>query len=199
MDYLVYSDIERVNKEIKTTDIMGKAYSEVPQRITAFRKLYPEGFIRTRLLSNVDGVAIMQTEVGYYDKDEETELILATGMAYERENNGFINKTSYIENCETSAVGRALGMLGIGIDGSVASAEEVQNAMMQQASAEKIDKTQVTAVKKAISTMEYKEEMICKAYNINSIEEMTIGQLRQFNDRVEKDKKKEREKLKNES
>ena len=42
------------------------------------------------------------------------------------------NKTSYIENCETSAVGRALGMCGFGIDTSIASAEEVQNAMANQ-------------------------------------------------------------------
>ena len=37
-----------------------------------------------------------------------------------------INKTSYVENCETSAVGRALAMLGIGIDTSIASANEVK-------------------------------------------------------------------------
>ena len=40
--------------------------------------------------------------------------------------------TSHIENCETSAIGRALGILGIGIEGSVASAEEVENAVNQQ-------------------------------------------------------------------
>ena len=45
-----------------------------------------------------------------------------------------INKTSALENCETSAVGRALGMLGIGIDGSIASADEVKNAVHQQES-----------------------------------------------------------------
>ena len=49
-----------------------------------------------------------------------------------KENSSFINKTSYIENCETSAVGRALGMAGIGIDTAVASAEEVQNAINNQ-------------------------------------------------------------------
>ena len=53
-------------------------------------------------------------------------------MAYEKEGSTFINKTSYIENCETSAWGRALGNLGIGIDTSIASAEEVQNAVLNQ-------------------------------------------------------------------
>jgi len=54
--------------------------------------------------------------------------IVATGTAYEKSNSTFINKTSYIENCETSAWGRALGNLGIGLDESVASADEVLNA-----------------------------------------------------------------------
>jgi len=58
--------------------------------------------------------------------------ILAVGHAYEKEGSTFINKTSYIENCETSAVGRALGMLGIGIDTSIATAEEVNIAIINQ-------------------------------------------------------------------
>ncbi len=59
-------------------------------------------------------------------------MILATGTAYEKETPGTINETSYIENCETSAVGRALGMLALGIDTAVASYEEVQNAVKAQ-------------------------------------------------------------------
>jgi hypothetical protein len=43
-----------------------------------------------------------------------------------------INKTSYVENCETSAIGRALAMLGIGIDTSIASANEVSDAISKQ-------------------------------------------------------------------
>jgi hypothetical protein len=43
-----------------------------------------------------------------------------------------INKTSYVENCETSAIGRALAMLGIGIDTSIASANEVSDAIAKQ-------------------------------------------------------------------
>ena len=57
---------------------------------------------------------------------------MATGLAQEKENSSFINKTSFVENCETSAWGRALGNLGIGIDTAVASAEEVKNAILNQ-------------------------------------------------------------------
>lgn len=187
---MTFEELQKANEQIKTTDIKGKAYSEVPQRITAFRRLYPEGFIRTRMLSNEGGVCIMQAEAGYYNFTEQKELILATGLAYEKEGSTFINKTSYIENCETSAVGRALGMLGIGIDGSVASAEEVQNAIIQQTAAEKLNKTELTAIKKAIENNGYKPEKICEFFKIEKLEDMTVGQLLQFKDMIEKDKKK---------
>jgi uncharacterized protein (DUF3820 family) len=95
--------------------------------------LYPQGIIDTRLESNENGVCVFKAQVGYYEDDlDGCVRWLGTGYAYEKENSTFINKTSYIENCETSAVGRALGMAGFGIDTSVASAEEVQNAINNQ-------------------------------------------------------------------
>ena len=122
-----YLDLAIANEQIKTTDIKGKEYAEVNQRIKAFRMVYPQGIIETRLLSNENGVCIFRAEI----MNEKGQL-LGTGTAYEKEDSSFINKTSYIENCETSAVGRALGMCGFGIDVSVASAEEVQNAINNQ-------------------------------------------------------------------
>jgi hypothetical protein len=79
------------------------------------------------MLSNENGVCVFRATVC-----DENMQILGTGTAYEKETSSFINKTSYIENCETSAVGRALGMCGFGIDTSIASAEEVQNAIKNQ-------------------------------------------------------------------
>ena len=122
-----YLDLAIANEQIKTTDIKGKEYAEVNQRIKAFRMVYPQGSIQTKMISNNDGVCIFESHV--YTDDG---ILLGTGTAYEKEDSSFINKTSYIENCETSAVGRALGMAGFGIDVSVASAEEVQNAINNQ-------------------------------------------------------------------
>lgn len=127
MKEITFKDIQEANKTIKTTDVKGKDYAEVNQRIKAFRMVYPQGTIKTEMVSNVNGICIFKAEV--LDQDAK---VLATGTAYEKENSSLINKTSYIENCETSAVGRALGMCGFGIDTSVASAEEVQNAMANQ-------------------------------------------------------------------
>lgn len=122
-----YLDLAIANEQIKTTDIKGKEYAEVNQRIKAFRLVYPQGTITTTMLSNENGVCVFKAQV---ISDKGT--LLATGTAYEREDSSFINKTSYIENCETSAIGRALGIAGFGIDVSVASAEEVANAMNNQ-------------------------------------------------------------------
>lgn len=123
---LTYEEIAKVNEAIKTTDIKGKEYAEVNQRIKAFRMLFPLGRITTEMVSNENGVCVFKCCV--YNGNE----LLGTGHAYEKEGSTFINKTSYIENCETSAVGRALGMCGIGIDTSVASYEEVANAIENQ-------------------------------------------------------------------
>ena len=69
-------------------------------------------------------------------------------MAEEEKGSTFINKTSYLENCETSAWGRALGNFGIGIDTSVASANEVGNAIANQSKP-----TQTKATPKKIKTI----------------------------------------------
>lgn len=122
-----YLDLAIANEQIRTTDIKGKDYAEVNQRIKAFRMVYPQGSIPTEIVSIDNGVVIMKASVFTDDG-----RLLATGTAYEKEDSTFINKTSYIENCETSAVGRALGIAGFGIDVSVASAEEVQNAIQNQ-------------------------------------------------------------------
>lgn len=147
---MIYEDIARVNKEIKTMDIKGKNYAPVQERITAFRKLYPTGSILTELVSNENGVCIFRATVGFTD-EQGNFTILGQGSAYEKEGSSYINKTSYVENCETSATGRALGMAGIGIDESVASFEEVANAMANQGQTdldEPITEKQLELIKK---------------------------------------------------
>lgn len=132
-----YEDIERVNGEINMIDMRGKDYAMVPERVTAFRKLFPEGFIRTEILHNDGTVVLMQAKAGYY-REDGSEVILGTGMAQEVRGKGMVNSTSHIENCETSACGRALGFLGLGLNGGgICSAEELANAVTAQKQIEK--------------------------------------------------------------
>jgi len=128
-----YEQLVKVNKGIKTVDIKGKDYAQVNDRVKAFRELCPNGSITTDILEMENGVVTMKATV--YDEDGK---VLSTGLAQEKESGSFINKTSYIENCETSAVGRALGFAGIGVDGSMCSAEELVNAINNQNKPDKI-------------------------------------------------------------
>lgn len=121
-----HEEAKKVMAQMTPTVIKGKPYYEVHQRIEVFRQCYPEGSIVTKMVSNENGVCIFKATI--YDCGR----VIATGHAYEKEGSTFINTTSYIENAETSAIGRAIGTLGIGIDGSVASAMEVANAIKNQ-------------------------------------------------------------------
>ena len=171
-----YEDIKKVNDECKSSPIKDKPYIEVNERIKAFRKLYPEGFISTEMISNENGVCVIRAIVGYYTQDGDRR-ILGEGTAYEKEGSTFINKTSYIENCETSACGRALGMLGIGIDTSVASYEEVQNAINNQ---DQQDKQEKKATPKQVELLAKKYEgenleKLLKAQNIEKLEDLSMA------------------------
>ena len=126
-----YKDIDRVNSEISMIDLKGKNYAMVPERVTAFRKLFPDGFITTEILSNDGTTVLMKATAGYYR--DGVPVVLGSGMAQEIRGKGMVNGTSHIENCETSAVGRALGMIGLGINGGgICSAEELVNAITAQ-------------------------------------------------------------------
>lgn len=115
--------------KFKTTNIKGKQYVEVNERVKAFRTL-PE-FKGMSLESEIIAVDSESVIVRAIVRDESGRII-STGFAHEEKSSSNINRTSYIENCETSAVGRALGMLGIGIDTSIATADEVATAIAKQ-------------------------------------------------------------------
>lgn len=165
---ITFEDIKKANDTIATTDIKGKDYAEVNQRIKAFRMVYPEGTINTEIISLENGVCTMKATAMNEGK------ILGTGFAQEKEGSTFINKTSYIENCETSAVGRALGMCGFGIDTSVCSAEELQNALNNRNKPEAKSKPKIeyaTEEQIAKLTKEYqgKREKLDKFLNENGV------------------------------
>jgi len=117
------------NYKFKTTNIRGKQYVEVNERIKFFRqeKRYENWAINTEFPMLTTDEALCRCSIT--DRDG---MVIAVGHAHEVKTASNINKTSYVENCETSAVGRALAMLGIGIDVSIASANEVETAIEQQ-------------------------------------------------------------------
>jgi hypothetical protein len=115
--------------KLKTVNIKGKEYVEVNTRIKYFRQ--HEAFKGFSLESDIIELTDESVLIKAVIKDANGRII-ATGYAQEDKSSSYINKTSFIENCETSAWGRALGNLGIGIDSSVASYEEVDIAIKKQ-------------------------------------------------------------------
>lgn len=170
-----FEQLQKANESIRTVNIKGKEYAEVNQRIKAFRMVYPEGFINTDMKSNENGICIFHAAVGYYVEKEGflDRVTLGTGTAYEKESSTFINKTSYIENCETSAVGRALGMAGFGIDTSVASAEEVETAIANQDTGKKITATKAKTLEKMIVSHNVNIADVLKYYGHDELKEFT--------------------------
>lgn len=137
------SSRKEVNDRLTRTNIKGRQYIDVAQRIQGFWELYPQGRIVTEMVADDGKRCVFKAEA--YDMAEGGAGLLATGHAYEVNSGRGVNATSYIENCETSAVGRALGVLGIGSTDSIASADEVMNAQQRQAQAAKTAQKPATA------------------------------------------------------
>ena len=115
-------------------NIKGKEYQTVALRVQKFREQHPDWSIITALISRDAETVVMLASVM-----NEQNRIIATGHAEEFRNASQINSTSALENCETSAIGRALAAAGFG-GTEFASANEVQNAIHQQSNPEKFIK-----------------------------------------------------------
>ena len=114
-------------KETGFVNIHGKTYKTVGKRVDEFRSKFGEKYaLTTELVENDAERVVIRALIA-----NEDGRIIATGFAEERRNSSMINKTSALENCETSAIGRALANFGFGGD-EYASADEVANAIAQQ-------------------------------------------------------------------
>ena len=119
-------------EKLKAIDVKGKNYVMVNERLKYFREHF-EGYA---LISDI--IEITPDRVCILAKILDCNgSVKATGIAFEEKQSSYINKTSYIENCETSAWGRALANFGIGIDENVSSADEVAHAIEIQEEQEK--------------------------------------------------------------
>lgn len=114
----------------KAIDFKGKKYVLVADRVLYFNETYPNGSITTELVSapDADTVIVKATikprarqDIEPYIEDTQT----FTGYSQATWGEGYINKTSALENAETSAVGRALAFMGIGVIESIASIDEI--------------------------------------------------------------------------
>lgn len=118
----------------KAIDIKGKKYVLVSDRIIYFNEQYPGGSITTDLVSDSESdqiiikATIYPRGIGKVETQGLPVEQMFTGYSQAIKGDGFINKTAALENAETSAVGRALAMMGIGVIDSVASVDEINKA-----------------------------------------------------------------------
>lgn len=163
---ITYEQIEKANKTIKpmkikrknkeTGEIVSKDYAEVNQRLKAYRMVYPKGTIKPTILTLENGICVIQAEVF-----DETGNLLSMATAQENQKSSYINQTNYIENCETSAIGRALGFAGFGINSAIASAEDIKNEIDKENYDEPMDSEQLTIIASFNPDM---KEKIVKTY-----------------------------------
>lgn len=111
--------------DLPTVSIKGKDYVLVKDRLLFFNENYPKGAIKTELVKYENGQVIVCAKV-YPDVSVPDRYF--TGWSQAKESDGMVNKTAALENAETSAVGRALAMMGIGVLESLASADEMVKA-----------------------------------------------------------------------
>jgi hypothetical protein len=161
---------------MKTINIKGKEYITVNERLKHFRTepTFKGWQICEQLVHIDEKEGIFKVTIC-----DTKGVEMASAHSQEYRDSSYINKTSFVENGFTSALGRALGYLGIGIDTSIASANEVENAVKNQDNDNKkwLTEAQFNATLKATKEQaekvlagfkmkkEYREQLI-KKFNI---------------------------------
>lgn len=123
--------------------IHGKAYETVALRVKKFREKHPEFSLTTEILHRDEDCAVMKAFIS-----DQVGRVLSTGHSEEYRHTSTINKTSALENAETSAIGRALAAFGLG-GTEFASADEVASAITQQ---------RITPVAGSLAALEPKDQ-----------------------------------------
>lgn len=114
--------------------IHNKDYLTVAERVSTFRSDHPDYGIETDVIENTPEIVIVKATILRVLESKDGalgEVVVGTGYAEEIRGSSNINKTSALENCETSAIGRALAACGYGGE-QYASANEVSEAIIKQ-------------------------------------------------------------------
>ena len=162
---------------MKTINIHGKQYVEVKERIKYFRENFKDWSLTSEVIDLTEDRCVIKATIS-----NEKGRVIASGIAYESKGSSYINKTSFIENCETSAWGRALANIGIGLDVAIASADEVLNAKAQdkpkKPKIEKLSDAKFSAMVVAIGEGkgDTVRERLCK-YKISKKQQAKIDEL----------------------
>jgi hypothetical protein len=134
-------------------NIHGKDYFTVAERVHAFREASPDLTIETEIVRWEGDDVVVKASISDNGK------LIATGLAHEVRGSTNINKTSHVENCETSAIGRCLAAFGLG-GTEYASADEVANAIAQQNSGPSEKEMKELLIENTQTILKYAESIL---------------------------------------
>jgi hypothetical protein len=153
-------------------NIKGKDYKTVALRVQEFREKFPAFSLISEIVKIDDEQCIIKAMV------IDGSRIVASGHAQEFRKSSQINGTSYVENCETSAFGRALACLGIG-GTEFASANEVLNAIHQQSNSH-INQIELEEIIKKINKAESKQELMAIYREAGNFDDASLAKVKRY-------------------
>ena len=170
-----------MTNQLKTIKVQcGKEYAEVHTRVNYFRsqEKYKNWSEDCNIIQCADDMSwvLMKATISYPDG-----RVASVGHAFEKQDASRINQRNHVENCETSAVGRALGLLGIGSDGSIATYEAVANAIENQETDNTPTKEYILDTDnwaKALKYIAVKKDTMTLEQIIKTLEDQKYGTLR---------------------
>lgn len=158
-------------KETGITNIRGKEYQTVALRVQKFREAHPAHALTSAVIYRDDECVVMQATIA-----DETGRVLANGHAEEYRKSSQVNKTSALENAETSAIGRALAAFGFG-GTEFASANEVQNAIHQQEQPEEgMPEDELNRLTQKMKAGRLSAERVCEKYGVKDLRALNYDQ-----------------------
>lgn len=181
--------LQTVEDELKAMDkkkasgvveIRGKQYQTVAYRIQQFREKHPDWSLLTDVVERDAECVVVRAAI----VDDEGRT-LATGHAEEYRSSSQINRTSALENAETSALGRALAALGFG-GTEFATANEVLNAIHQQENRKPISEDEFERIKELAPKAGKTLKDLEAAYKVKGLLNLTADQAEKCISRLEK-------------
>tara|TARA_R110002110_G_scaffold42316_10_gene132954 strand:- start:334 stop:894 length:561 start_codon:yes stop_codon:yes gene_type:complete len=167
---LVQKALTQKSTKLKTVNIKGKPYVTVDERVKFFRDNYKGYTSVTEITHLTEETVIIKAVI----KNSE-DRIISTGHAYEQITSYGVNSTNHIENCETSAIGRALGFMNIGVISSIASADEVKNAIAKQSKVKpSIDEETFNKALQAIEAGTYTADKLKAKFSLDTNQLKTL-------------------------
>lgn len=162
-------------------------YVDVATRIARFyepstgKTIY--GCITSEILVDDGKRVVMKSRV--YRYEDGVKLIAGEGHAEEVRGAGMVNKTSALENCETSAWGRALAAAGLEVRAGIASRQEMEKVQRMTEEAPKQPKPLTPGQLKQVNTKlegvdPLKIELVLAGLGVEKVEELTVAQAKEL-------------------